>query len=606
MARRLLVGCVSWSVAMCAACALLGKVNPAKAEDKINNQEMARVLVEQALAHEAAGDIASRDNALFAALQFNPACAEALWQSGYVRYKNQWVKFDEMPQRVTDHPTLVKYRKVREDHADTVEGQIALAEWCRKNNLDEQMRSHLTRALFHDPDHTTARDALGYVRIDGDWVLRDELEAALEIEKKQRAANQIWLPRLEAIARQLASDNPNRQHEGARRLNEVTDPLAIPSIEATLSTGSDELAVAALECISSMPQFEATLSLARHALSAQSENTRSLAASLLKQRTPDEYVPALLACMSSPITSRTEIYQDRGGAIVYRHMLAREGRDAQEVSVLDRAYKRVERQGGNGAETAARALADAQRLAQTREQAITAENAAIARRNQRVADVLAFTTGENLGPKPEPWWEWWNDANGVYVEGEKTVRSNYESETIRIADRGETGGFRTGSEIGVGGPTRPLECLKKGTPILTDRGLVAVEKIQVGDCVLSQDPITGELAYKPVLRATVRPTSQLIKVVTDTVTIEASEGHPFWVQGQGWTIAKFLKTGARLQGLEHPATVQILEKTTQEETYNLVVADFHTYFIGEERVFSHDNTLRNLTNAAVPGLAKSR
>jgi hypothetical protein len=33
-----------------------------------------------------------------------------------------------------------------------------------------------------------------------------------------------------------------------------------------------------------------------------------------------------------------------------------------------------------------------------------------------------------------------------------------------------------------------------------------------------------------------------------------------------------------------------------------VVADFHTYFVGEAKILSHDNTIRQPTNAVVPGL----
>jgi hypothetical protein len=34
------------------------------------------------------------------------------------------------------------------------------------------------------------------------------------------------------------------------------------------------------------------------------------------------------------------------------------------------------------------------------------------------------------------------------------------------------------------------------------------------------------------------------------------------------------------------------------------VADFHTYFVGDGRILSHDNTPRNPTNSIVPGLER--
>ena len=39
-------------------------------------------------------------------------------------------------------------------------------------------------------------------------------------------------------------------------------------------------------------------------------------------------------------------------------------------------------------------------------------------------------------------------------------------------------------------------------------------------------------------------------------------------------------------------------------TYNLIVADFHTYFVGYERVLSHDNTVRKAVNATPVGLPR--
>ena len=72
--------------------------------------------------------------------------------------------------------------------------------------------------------------------------------------------------------------------------------------------------------------------------------------------------------------------------------------------------------------------------------------------------------------------------------------------------------------------TDPLSCLAAGTPILTDAGPVAVEKIKVGDRVLSQDAETGELAYKPVLHTTVRLNAELVKLELFDGTITCSVG----------------------------------------------------------------------------------
>jgi hypothetical protein len=48
--------------------------------------------------------------------------------------------------------------------------------------------------------------------------------------------------------------------------------------------------------------------------------------------------------------------------------------------------------------------------------------------------------------------------------------------------------------------------------------------------------------------------------------------------------------------------VESVEPATNAETYNLVVADFNTYFIGTNGVLVHDNTPRRPTRCIVPGL----
>ena len=45
---------------------------------------------------------------------------------------------------------------------------------------------------------------------------------------------------------------------------------------------------------------------------------------------------------------------------------------------------------------------------------------------------------------------------------------------------------------------------------------------------------------------------------------------------------------------------------SEAEAYNLVVADFNTYFVGETGILVHDNTPRLPTRATVPGLAATK
>jgi intein/homing endonuclease len=148
-------------------------------------------------------------------------------------------------------------------------------------------------------------------------------------------------------------------------------------------------------------------------------------------------------------------------------------------------------------------------------------------------------------------------------------------------------------------------CFAKGTPVWTKTGLRQIETLALGDLVLAQDVNTGELKYVPVIGRTVRPPSQILKITTDGEKILATKGHPFWVTGVGWRMAKELADGAMLHGINKSSGIRSVEPAGETEAYNLVVADFNTYFVGEHGFLVHDNTPRRPTRALVPGVVKN-
>ena len=60
---------------------------------------------------------------------------------------------------------------------------------------------------------------------------------------------------------------------------------------------------------------------------------------------------------------------------------------------------------------------------------------------------------------------------------------------------------------------------------------------------------TGELAYKPVIGRTVRPPSPILRLRLEGDELLTTRGHPFWVAGIGWRMAKELGDGAILHGV---------------------------------------------------------
>ena len=118
--------------------------------------------------------------------------------------------------------------------------------------------------------------------------------------------------------------------------------------------------------------------------------------------------------------------------------------------------------------------------------------------NRPIAEVLSAVSGEQLGTSPKAWWDWWDRYNDTYREPkvvQQTVEPKYTPPVLVSIPPTSLPGLSR----------RFGECFAAGTTVWTLEGPKPVERISVGDLVLSQNVDTGQLAYKPVLRAAARP-----------------------------------------------------------------------------------------------------
>ena len=322
---------------------------------------------------------------------------------------------------------------------------------------------------------------------------------------------------------------------------------------------------------------------------------RDSAIDSLKDRRWDDFVPQWLSMLRTPIT--TEFQRVTSGRHQGILCLFRSERDFEvEVGQLliwaPNSYRRAV--GPNDA--ANLRPYDAQVLTRLRRTTLRAErvnlirNDAIDEINEHIMEGLCTATDLKFGDAPNMWWDWWQDHSGLSA--------------VPTSAKPVVGVVKEENQVNLPPPPRPTtSCLVAGTPIRTERGLVAVDRIQPGDRVLSKNIETGELDYKVVLHTTVREAFPITKFVVGDETIQATAGHHFWVSGRGWTKTRELAADHPIHTAIGAVRVASTVSAEPAPTYNLVVADFHTYFVGKSGILSHDVLPPKPTNKLVPGLS---
>ncbi|MFD8718295.1 polymorphic toxin-type HINT domain-containing protein [Streptomyces sp. NPDC059629] len=148
---------------------------------------------------------------------------------------------------------------------------------------------------------------------------------------------------------------------------------------------------------------------------------------------------------------------------------------------------------------------------------------------------------------------------------------------------------------GAAGAERPRPCnsFVPGTEVLmADGSTKPIEDVRTGDKVLATDPETGRTEVKTVTaEITGKGLKHLVRItltVKDkkgakhTVSVTATDGHPFWVaELHRWIDAGDLRTAERLTtaaGAE--VSITAVHRWTRPATvHNITVADLHTYYV---------------------------
>lgn len=536
-------------------------------------------LVETALRYELSGNIEQRNRLLEEALLQAPDSEPARWHSGQVRYRDAWTSIDDVPVLSRSDPHYQEYVRIRRGYRETASGQMELATWCQKRRLDDQARAHLTRVLQLDPNHVQAHRKLGHRLMAGAWIPQQEFQQLRERERTWQKNLSKWKPKVRYLRQELIGDIARQRKRAKTRLLEIRDPAAIPALESVLSATSKEEALLLIEATDNITDHAASRSLARQAVFSEWRPVRYAAAEKLRDRAWETFVPQMLDTMFLPMQSRSETEPGANGTLIYRQLLFREGYRVKQEMMLEALL--VPRGELATVELAAGDLPmQGQQMIAQRQWSLSLQNGRSQEEwNWQLATTLNVVTDQQLSSRPQVWWDWWDRYNET-LTGEKPLQRGYRSERWIVF----------------------TSCFAAGTPVWTTDGPRPVEQIQVGDMVLSQDPDSGELCYKPVLRATERSAIELLTVQVGDQSFDCTGGHLFWSVGEGWSKARELTPDTALHSVRGIVRVEAVQPGPTKPTFNLVVADFNTYFVGQQKILVHDVTPPEATTTVVPGL----
>lgn len=130
-----------------------------------------------------------------------------------------------------------------------------------------------------------------------------------------------------------------------------------------------------------------------------------------------------------------------------------------------------------------------------------------------------------------------------------------------------------------------------GTLVWTDKGLLPIEKLAVGDIVMGRDDKTFEDAPQRISKLFSREVSRYYELDTGYEKILVTEEHPYWLQGQGWTPVAELKAGdvlARAEGDIQVHKIKFIQGPAS--VYNFTVEKTHSYFVGPNKLWVHNVT----------------
>lgn len=520
------------------------------------------------------------------------------------------------------------------------EVEKALAKLCQSSSLEAQARFHWSRVLLFQPKDTDAIKALGLIAYDNQFLTAKQLEEMKLRDRETQRAAAKWKGMLEEA--KLNSLNANRRtSEGAQqKIASVTDPDAVvvlcDVIKNDTGVANVPFAKAAAKALSQIEGSAAAAALADVAFYHAHPEVTSTVAEYLKRRQVEHYMPRLISRVQAAREITTyKVWQWNDRPVTLRLVTSD---IAEAAKMFNNDYKvSNERKEANGDTTAdlsgtvtyikwigsyvvrqARPDVDAfssgyqagdfipmksadnktsessldEWLSQ-QTQIVESMNREIERRNLLLIDLLEDLTNIEVGDEPVAWWNWWRDTDGtVDINNLGRRVTSLAAEVVQSRQVTQS-------------TNRARDGFQAETPVWTRRGLLPISGVIPGDEVLSQHPETGELAYKLVLGVTTAPSSICRKMTADKSEYIATKGARAWVTGTGWRSFKSMQPEDRIHSVDGWTPIEGLVDIENQRANNLIVEDFHTFFVGKQKLLVHDGAPIEPASTVVPGMLRS-
>ena len=226
-----------------------------------------------------------------------------------------------------------QYQQLVAQLADTVEAHQEMQRWCHQAGLIPERHKHLDAILRLDPDHEATRQTLGfiklgsqwakpddwmrsqgYVRYQGSWRLRQEVEIDVRVRQQELAEKQ-WKKDVKAWKEQLG--RPRLADAALQNFKAIKDPAAIPALIDVVSEPSEprELRLLCLDLLAKMPGA-GTGVMIQLAINDKDANVRDRCLEELKSNRSQPALNAFLKLLtnkSNPLVNRGAYCLERLG-----------------------------------------------------------------------------------------------------------------------------------------------------------------------------------------------------------------------------------------------------------------------------------------------------